>query len=178
MKGTVKDIIKPILVLTCICLVITSMLAFVNMITSPIIAQAETEAAEKARAEVLPEADSFELINVNDLPASVTEVYKAENGVGYVFMLSAKGYSSTPMSLICGVNSDGTIEACKTLSCSETSNLALKTTESPYRHKYIGKNADTIDEIDAISGATITSTAYKNAIKDALTAFELVKEAE
>lgn len=177
MKNTFKDIIKPVLVLTSICLVVSVLLAYVNSVTSPIISEAEQKAAQEAMAEVLTEADSFELINIDSLPERVDEIYRAENGSGYVFMLTTKGYGGD-MKLICGVKADGTIEACKTLSHSETSGLGSKTAEDPYRNQYIGKSADTLNEVDAISGATISSTAYMNAVKDALAAFDMVKEAE
>lgn len=177
MKNTFREIIQPVLVLTCICLVVTAALAYVNSVTSPIIAEAEEKAAKEAMAEVLTEADAFEPVTLEGLPERVTEIYRAENGAGYVFMLTTKGYGGD-MSLICGIKSDGTIEACKTLSHSETSGLGSKTAEDPYRNQYCGKTSDTLDEVDAISGATISSTAYKNAIEDAFTAFNAVKEAE
>ncbi len=177
MKGTTKDIIKPIVVLTCICLVVTALLAYINMVTSPIIAEAEQKAAEQARAEVLADADAFELVEVAELPETVDEVYKASNGAGYVFMLTTKGYGGD-MKLICGVKADGSIEACKTLSHSETSGLGSKTTEDAYKNQYTGKTSDTLSEVDAISGATISSVAYMTAIEDALEAYEMVKEAE
>ena len=178
MKGAGKDIIKPIVVLTCICLVVTALLAYVNTVTSPIITKAEQAAAEQARAEVLSEADSFVKLEMAELPETVQEVYRAENGAGYVFMLETdKGYSSD-MKLICGIRSDGSIEACKTLSHNETSGLGSKTAEDPYKSQYVGKTPDTLSEVDAISGATISSNAYMSAIEDAFEAFEMAKEAE
>lgn len=177
MKDTFKNIIKPVIVLTCICLVVSVLLAYVNSVTAPIIAEAEQRTAQEAMAEVLPEADSFDPINIDGLPERVDEVYRAENGSGYVFMLTTKGYGGD-MKLICGINADGTIEACKTLSHSETSGLGSKTAEDPYRNQYCGKSTDTLGEVDAISGATISSTAYMNAVQDAFEAFGMVKEAE
>lgn len=178
MKGAGKDIIKPIVVLTCICLVVTALLAYVNTVTSPIITEAEQKAAEEARTEVLSEADSFVKVEINDLPETVQEVYRAENGAGYVFMLETdKGYSSD-MKLICGIKADGSIEACKTLSHNETSGLGSKTAEDPYKSQYVGKTPNTLSEVDAISGATISSNAYMSAIEEAFEAFEMAKEAE
>ncbi|MCH5296929.1 MAG: FMN-binding protein [Ruminococcus sp.] len=177
MKNTFRNIIKPVIVLTCICLVVSVMLAYVNSVTSPIITEAEQKSAQEAMAEVLSEADSFEQITVDNLPERVDEVYRAENGSGYVFMLTTKGYGGD-MKLICGIKTDGMIEACKTLSHSETSGLGSKTAEDPYRNQYCGKTVDTLSEVDTISGATISSTAYINAVKDAFEAFALVKEAE
>ncbi|MGN1139409.1 MAG: hypothetical protein ACI4RM_08155, partial [Ruminococcus sp.] len=67
MKNTFKDIIKPILVLTCICLVVTGLLAYVNTVTSPIIEKAELDKSQQAMAEVLPEADSFSAVDIDAL---------------------------------------------------------------------------------------------------------------
>jgi electron transport complex protein RnfG len=163
---------KSIIVLTAICLVISAVLAVVNDVTSPVIAQAAAERAEEARREVLPEAESFELISVEGIPASVTEVYKATNEVGYIFMLTAKGYGGD-MNLICAIGNDGRIVACKTLSHSETAGLGSKTAGDEYRSQYIGQDS-TLSGVSAVSGATISSTAYYNAVKDAFAAFELV----
>ena len=176
MKKSFNEIIKPVLVLVCICLVVTALLAYINSVTSPIIAKAEQEKTEQAMSEVLAEADGFNPLKIENLPERVTEVYSAQNGSGYVFMLTTKGYGGD-MKLICGMKSDGTIEQCKTLSHAETSGLGSKTAEDPYRNQYCGKNADTLSEVDAITGATISSTAYKNAIEDAFKAFDMVKEA-
>lgn len=176
MKKSFNEIIKPVLVLVCICLVVTALLAYINSVTSPIIAKAEQEKTEQAMSEVLADADGFEKLEIENLPDRVTEVYTATNGSGYVFMLTTKGYGGD-MKLICGMKSDGTIERCKTLSHSETSGLGSKTAEDPYRNQYSGKSDDTLSEVDAITGATISSTAYKNAIEDAFKAYDMVKEA-
>lgn len=177
MNKNVKEIIAPIAVLTCICLVVTALLAYINLVTSPIITAAEEKAAAEARAEVLSEADSFSLLDVSNLPEEVTEVYKADNNTGYVFMLTVKGYGGD-MKLICGIKEDGSIEKSKTLSHSETSGLGSKTADEPYRSQYTGKSADSLDSVDAISGATISSNAYKKAIQGAFNAYAMVKEAK
>lgn len=176
MKKSFNEIIKPVLVLVCICLVVTALLAYINSVTSPIIAKAEQEKTQQAMSEVLCEADGFEKLEIGNLPDRVTQVYTATNGAGYVFMLTTKGYGGD-MKLICGMDADGVIEQCKTLSHAETSGLGSKTAEDPYRNQYCGKSADTLREVDAITGATISSSAYKNAIEDAFKAYDMVKEA-
>ena len=177
-KNTFSEIIKPVIVLTCICIVVTALLAYVNLITSPVIKAAEEKAAEQARAEVLSEADSFTLMKIDKLPEEITEVYKADNGAGYVFLMTTKGYGGD-IRLICGVKSDGSIEMTKTLSHSETSGIGSKVAgnDSGYRKQYIGKTAENVDEVDAVSGATISSTAYKKAVDAVFKAFETIKEA-
>lgn len=172
-----NDIIKPVAVLVSICLVVTALLAYINSVTSPIIKDAEAKAASEARQEVLKKAEGFTLMNEKNLPECVREVYRADNGAGYVFMLSVKGYGGD-MKLICGIGSDGVIESCKTLSHAETSGLGSKTADEPYRKQYSGKTADTLDKVDSISGATISSTAYKKAVTDAVKAYDIVKGAK
>ena len=176
MKKSFNEIIKPVLVLVSICLVVTALLAYINSVTSPIIAKAEEEKTRQAMTEVLSEADSFEKLEIGNLPERVTQAYSATNGAGYVFMLTTKGYGGD-MKLICGMDADGVIEQCKTLSHAETSGLGSKTAEDPYRNQYCKKSADTLREVDAITGATISSNAYKNAIEDAFKAYDMVKEA-
>ncbi len=176
MNSVGKDFVKPILVLTLICLFISAALAFTNQKTAPIIEQAERTKAEEARKEVLPDADSFTLMELSDIPSAVTEAYKADNGAGYVFMLTAKGYGGD-MKLICGIDKEGKITACRTLSQSETQGLGTKTTEPEFRNQFNGKDS-ALSGVETISGATISSKAYIGAIKDAFTAYEAAKGAE
>ena len=176
MSNVRNDFVKPILVLTLICLVISAALAFTNQKTAPIIAEAERVKAEQARKEVLPDADSFTLMELNDLPATVTEVYKANNGVGYVFMLKTKGYGGE-IKLICGIDNDGKITDTNTLSQSETKGLGTKITLPFFRDQFKGKDS-ALEGVDTITGATISSKPYINAIKDAFTAYEAAKEAK
>ena len=171
-----KDFIIPILVLVLICLVISAALAFTNSATAPVIEAAAANRAEAARNDVIPDADGFEQLDFDGLPKTVTEVYKATNDIGYIFMLTAKGYGGQ-MKLICGIDTDGNIIACKTLEQSETKGLGTRVTEEPFESRFAGADAS-LDGVSAITGATISSTAYIGAVKDAFTAFEIVvKEA-
>ncbi len=172
-----KDILKPIIVLASICLVVTGILAYVNTVTAPIIKAAEEKAAAEARSEVLKEAKSFEKMDVKGLPEGVTEVYKGSDNSGFVFMLTQKGYGGE-INLICGIKPDGSIEAVKTLKHSETSGIGSKVVDngSGYREKFQGKTAQTYGEVDFVTGATISSKAYRRAIESVFAAYSKVKE--
>ncbi len=172
------DFIAPIGVLLLICIIASALLAYTNSITAPIIEAAEEEAAEQARIEVLLEADGFELVEVDGLPETITEVYRATNGVGYVFMITSDGYGGKDtLSMICGIDADGNITDTQVLSHSETVGLGSKITGDDFRSQFVGKDAN-LDGVDTISGATFSSNYYINAIKDAFTAYNLVKEAQ
>lgn len=173
-----KDFVNPILVLTLICLVMSAILAYTNEITKPITEETARKVAEAARLEVLPEADGFEQVTVENIPESIKEVYRATNGAGYVFMITTGGYGGKDtMKLICGIDSDGCITSTKTLSHKETSGLGSKTTEPDFRAQFVGKNS-ALENVSVISGASVSSNYYINAIRDAFVALEIVKGAE
>ncbi|HMM30223.1 MAG TPA: FMN-binding protein [Clostridia bacterium] len=169
-----KEFLLPIAVLFSICLVVSAALGLTNSVTAPLIEEAERAAAEAARLEVLPEASGFESVYLEGLPQGVTNVYRAQNGVGFVFMLSTKGYGGE-LRLICGVNAEGNITATKVLVHAETQGLGSKITSGTFSGQFIGKDSE-LSDVSAISGATISSNAYINAIKDAFAALEKAKE--
>ena len=171
------DFVQPIFILTIICLVCAALLAYVNSVTKPIIAATEAQIAEAARAEVLPDSGGFELLDVT-LPEGsvVTDVYKANNGSGYVFMITGNGYGGKgTMKLITSVDPDGKIIATKTLQHSETAGMGSKTADEPWRSQFVGVDADSLSSVDTISGATISSTHYLNSMRAVFEAFALVK---
>ncbi len=168
-----KDFVLPIVVLTLMCLFISAALAVTNNFTEPVITKAAAERAEAARSEVIASAEGFELMTVDGLPKTVTEVYKTTNNVGFIFMLTAGGYGGE-IDIICGLGPDGKIIATKTLALTETKGLGTKITEEPFAGQFPGKDA-ALDGVDAITGATISSKAYIGAIKDAFAAYEIVK---
>ena len=176
MSNVKNDFVKPIVVLMLICLVISAALAFTNQKTAPIIAEAERIKAEQARIEVLPEANSFTPMELTGLPSTVKEVYGAENGSGFVFVLTTKGYGGA-IKLICGIDKDGKITDTKTLYQTETKGLGTKIMEPFFREQFYGKDAS-LKDVDEISGATISSRPYIDAIKDAFIAYDIAKGAE
>lgn len=160
-----KKSIKNVFVLVAICAVVSVLLAITNAITAPIIAENENASANAALLEVMPDGKSFEKLDISTytLPSTVTEVFRAENG-GYVFKLNTVGYSSGFV-IMCGVNADGTVSGAVCLASTETLGY-----EKTFGASLAGKNAETIDAVDTVSGATKTTGAYRSAVKDALNA--------
>ena len=158
-----KKSVQSTLVLVAICAVMAILLALTNSITAPIIKQNQDAAANEALLVVMPEGEGFEKMDVSSytLPATVTEVYKEANG-GYVVTLTTAGYGSGFV-ITCGVSADGTVTGAVCLASTETLGY-----EKTFGESFTGKDAAGVDAVDTISGATKTSSAYKNAIKDAL----------
>ncbi|MBR5871395.1 MAG: FMN-binding protein [Clostridia bacterium] len=162
-----KKSIKSIVVLVSICAVVSVVLALTNAVTAPIIEKNEALAANAALLEVLPEGQSFEIADISSytLPATVTEVYAAVNG-GHVVRLNTTGYASG-MVLMCGINPDGTVAGTKLIASAETPSIGGAAAET-YAVTVLGADITTVDGLDTISGATKTTAAYKNAVRDAL----------
>ncbi len=161
-----KAQLKSIVALFSICAVIAILMAVTNSITAPFIQKNEDEAAQKALLEVMPNGDGFEKVDLSayQMPTTVMEAYREQNG-GYVFRLKTTGYASG-MVLMCGVNADGSVSGAVCLASSETLGY-----ESTFGETVKGTNKDTIEAVDTVSGATKTTAAYKQAVKDALAAF-------
>ena len=89
-----------------------------------------------------------------------------------MFRLNATGYSSG-MVILCGISADGRVSGSLCLSSGETLGY-----EKTYGDAVKGVTLSTVDGVDAVSGATKTTEGYRNAVKDALTAFSTLKANE
>ena len=70
-----KNMIKPIIVLTLICLITSLLLAAVNTVTKPVIEEYEAKKAAEACLAVMPEGNDFAEIELPSvLPASVKAI--------------------------------------------------------------------------------------------------------
>lgn len=165
--------IKSVGVLVAICAVVALLLALVNQITAPIIEENERIKAAKALQEVLPGSKTFEQVDLSEyegkLPASVIEVHKADGDKGYVIKLAVKGYKPD-LTIMCGVTPDGIVKGAKCVSSGETNGA-----EKDYGKNFVGKDAAGVNAVDTISGSTMTTSAYKQAIKDALNTVSALK---
>ncbi|MBR5490113.1 MAG: FMN-binding protein [Oscillospiraceae bacterium] len=172
MKNVKADFVMPIVVLMLICLVMSGLLAATNFITEPIISAGDAQRAEQARIDALPAADGFTKLDYTAPEGStVSEVYEATNGAGYVFMLKTTGYGAKgSLQIICSIDADGKIVNTATLGHDETPGLGTKVTEAAFAGQFSGVDAS-MSGVDTISGATISSSAYVRAIADAFAAF-------
>lgn len=161
-----KQKVKNLIVFVCICTVITLLLATTNFITGPIIRENQNASANKSLIEVMPNGKGFEAVDISTftLPSTVAEAFKETSGEGYVIKLITSGYG-TDMVIMCGVYTKGIVTGAVCLSSNETLGK-----EKTYGAGFTGKDSAGVDGVDIITGATKTTEAYKNAVKDALNA--------
>ena len=173
-NSTWNDLLKPVVVLTVICIVVSAALAAVNGITAPIIAEAAAKAADANRFELLPEADGFEAIEV--AVDGVTEMHKATNGAGYVISAQGNGYGGNgSVKVMFAYDNEGNITNVKVVDCSaETPGIGDKIVkEAWFTEQFIGLNGEAKkgENVDTITGTTISSGAFINAANAAWKAY-------
>jgi electron transport complex protein RnfG len=175
-----RDIVKPSLSLFVICMVTAFCLAFVNAITKDTIARRSESDAQKQRKMVLDAADSFEeLEGWNSMDESglidkVFAAYSGQNFVGYVLNASPSGFGGE-IALTVGIGSDRKISCVCVGENSETPGLGTKVAEESFISQFIGKDlgvdfrvvkqpASSDNEIQAVSGATVSTEAVTKAV--------------
>ena len=171
-----NKVFKPIVVLCAICIVVTGALAATNNVTAPIIEAATRAAEEAARTELLPDAQGFEAV---DLTAeNVSAIYKTTNDVGVVITSSAKGYGGDVV-VMTAITPDGTIKQIKVTEQSETKGIGSNVVaNADYWTRYEGLASDhelvLNQDVDAYTGATISSRAVLSAVNSAIAAYNQI----
>lgn len=163
-----KSNITPVIVLGVICLAVTMLLASVNMLTADRIAKVQYEKEQEALKEIMPMGEHFNSVEISGLSKSITAVYK-ESGGGYIFRISTKGYG-TGLVILCGIDADGNLTGVKSTVSNETPSK-----ENGIGEKFDGMSLDNYSEV-IVSGATKTSSAYSQAVKDSFVAFKMITE--
>lgn len=180
-KKNKNDIIKPVAVLLAICIVIPLALSLTNKLTAERIAVLEENNSQKTM-ESLIKADSFEKASFSEGEFEYFVALKKGETLGYIFKTSEKGYGGE-VSVMTAVNPNGTVKAVALLDLSdETPGLGQNAGKESFYSQYSGKKAGISllkngadpdnNEVDAVTGATITSTAVNKAVNKALQNFE------
>lgn len=178
-QSKVKEIVIPALSLFIICIVVTALLGLTNAVTAPKIEELAVETQEAAKKEVLADAASFGDAEQTQLSGTTYTYYKglAADGsvMGYVVETVSKGYGGD-ISLMVGVGVDGTVQGVSILSINETAGLGMNAENPEFLEQFLGKsgtigvqkNGSSDTEIQALTGATITSEAMADGVNQAL----------
>lgn len=197
-----NKIVKDTLAITVITLVAGLALGIVQDITADPIARQQALTKERAYKEVFTDAASFETVSSgedadleayldeNGYPAqNIDEVMVAKddsgNELGYAFTVTTtEGYGGD-IQFTMGVRDDGTLNGLSILSIEETAGLGMKANTDDFKNQFSNKKVDSFqytknkaeseNEIDAISGATITTNAMVNGVNAGLCAFRYEK---
>lgn len=185
-----STILKDAFALFLITLIAGALLGLVNQITKEPIAASELKAKQEAYQIVFPESKEFveeetltkamESATMEGAEIAEVLVVKNDSGevTGYVMSLVAKEGYGGDISFTIGVGIDGVMTGMSVLSHSETAGLGANCTTEEFQQQFVGLKGTEIaysktgksaeNEIDAISGATITTKAITNAINAGL----------
>ena len=197
-----NNILKDTLALVLITLVAGAALGGVYTITADPIAHQNQLAKDEAYKAVFADADTFEVIidqedaqleaylDENGYPAqTINEVVQAMDSsgspLGYAFTVTtSEGYGGD-IQFAMGVKDDQTLNGISILSISETAGLGMKADTDEFKGQFADKNVEAFqytkngasadNEIDALSGATITTNAVVNGVNAGLCAFAYQK---
>ena len=195
-----NTILKNTISITVITLVAGLALGVVQDITAGPIATQQEKSKEEAYKTVFENADTFEVYSADDGLATaladngftaqtIDEIMVAQDSsgetLGYAFTVTdSEGYGGD-IQFAMGVQNDGTLNGISILSISETAGLGMKANTDSFKDQFKNKKVEKFsytktgatsdDQIDAISGATITTNAMTNGVNAGLCAFQYVE---
>lgn len=167
-----SSILKIGLNLTVACLISGLIIAGVYYVTAPVAAQERENLKNKAMQELVADAQEFRPV------AGHAEWYVAiKDGktVAYVVPAESKGYGGA-IKMLAAVTPDGKVVDFKILAHNETPGLGDKANEPKFSKQFAGKTAEDLEvvktptdkNIQALTGATITSRAVTRGIREAV----------
>ncbi len=187
-----KEMMKNTAIILLITVISGLILGLVYQITKDPIAAQEAKKKQEACQEVFPEADDFVPVEAEAADEadwteagyaqeSIDEVMCAVDGsgntLGYVITVTTKEGYGGDIRFSIGVRMDGTLNGMSILSISETAGLGMRA-EEVLKPQFAGRQAETFtytkngatsdNQIDAISGATITTNAVTNGVNAGL----------
>jgi len=176
-----RDLVKYGAILTVICIVSGVSLAFVYSKTSVIIADRQAKEAMRAMSVVLPAATDFVEITGDELATAAGDASgvlqafvgkAADVTVGSIVKVENPGYGGM-ITMLVGMDSAGVCQGMQVISQSETPGLGANIKEEAFYGQFAGKEGILSlkkqgGQIDAISGATISSKGAVAGVNKAL----------
>lgn len=178
-----KDIGKCCLILALIAAFSGGLIATTYGMTDPIITERAAQAAKDAAQSALPQADSFEQLSLTVDNKEIKYFIGKASGqvVGYAVETIRSGYKPD-LSIITGISAEGVVLSVNIVGHSETSGIGTKVFESEtFMNALLGKSiSDPLklgSDLDAISGATMTSRGVSDSVRAALDYYQLIVSA-
>lgn len=156
-------------------------MSLVNQLTQGRIARLFEERRRAAMAAVVPLADVFSQVPYDS--ALAEDMYAAWQGstpAGYCVRVSADGFAG-PISLMVGVDTQNKVTGVALLEHRETAGVGTRADDGAFLNQFKGRTGlirikKDGGEIDAVSGATVTSRAVADGVSRALDAVKTYVE--
>jgi electron transport complex protein RnfG len=158
------------------CVVSAGLLAYVFLLTVPQIEANAKATYETSLREVLPGADMFKPLAAAGAQERIFEGYAGGKRIGMAVEVAPRGYSGEVKMLV-GVDPNLRVRGLKILAQKETPGLGTNILKPKFIGQFIGKGiADALEpkkDIDALTGATISTRAVCDGVKSVLKKAEL-----
>ena len=183
-KNNVIYVLKIVLPLLLICIAVVAVLALVNMMTEPVIAQNNEEKFNRNLSKYYGPGITAEERNIEDLGENVKTAHTVRKDgavIGYCFEVIGKGAYKNSITVLVALDEKGAVLGIANVKNGETPSLGGKVlAEGGVKDNYVGATADALPEGEQafLSGATRTSNALKNAVNTAFDAYKIIKESE
>jgi len=171
-----NNTLKMVLVLFFVCLFSAVSLSFLYVKTKPQIEQNKILKEVKFKKQIAPLAEKFEVSQVNDITVERCYDY-VNNLVGFLLKSSCRGYAGE-IEYIISVSTFFPLQitGIKVITHKETPGLGANVTKEKFLSQFLNRTSTEIvlkkdninGKIDAISGATITSRAITNSVRNLL----------
>ncbi len=167
----VLDVIRTGSFLMIVCAIAALALAFTATTTQPLIDENRERQLQEGLAEVLPEAETFELVDEWD-GGQMYEGSAPGGTVGHAVLVERQGYAGE-ISVLVGIDNSGEVAApLKILSHTETPGLGSNIEREWFRAQFEGKTREDPlainEDLDGLAGATVSGQAVAGAVADAL----------
>ena len=160
-------LIRLVATLCAICVAIAVLLAAVNAVTRDKIADNTMKSKTEAVLSIFSKGTDCELYKTLEDGSEVYLAYRGEDIIGYCAFVSSVGFGGK-IDMMVGINGAYETEGVKIVSMSETPGVGSKTGSSEFLGRFVGLgHSDPTGAVDAISGATISSTAVKAGVNQA-----------
>ncbi len=161
---------KKILHLTLFLAIVSALaggaLAYANQLTAPVI-KANNEKIEKETLRLMyPDANDsdFKAIDISSIESrTIQKVYQYNDLL--IFNMKVNGYKDGTTFLVSINTKDHSIDNFYGISNGDTKGLGSQVLEDPFKESLLGKNAS--EQLDTISGATVSSTPVVDGIHEA-----------
>ena len=170
-ENIVQYVLRIAVTLLVITGVVAAALAGVNAITKDAIAANQAKKTQDALSVVLPNAGDLQPVALSGDTGIVSEVYT--DGESYAVKVLPGGFDGE-ITMMVGIT-EGKVSGISVISHTETPGLgavaaAQNAKGEAFRGQFVGQEGELAigDQIDAISGATITSTAVVTGVNAAL----------
>lgn len=148
-------------------------LAFANEMTAPVIAANNEKTEKAALLQMYQDASEsdFEEVEFKSESTTVQKVYKYNDL--FIFNMKVSGYKDGTTFLVSINSNDKIIDNFLAMSNGDTKGLGSKVLEDDFKNSLLQKSSE--EELDTISGATVSSQPVVDAINEASTYVDELK---